>query len=117
MFATNVHGLRNRIVRIYLETFHNEKLPLVTYYGALIGLCEMGQEVEEELRNIFLLFDWNVLFLKTIEQLVFPIIKILGERMIKLNESSAASSSDKSTIQRINQIVFVSKFNRQRKIL
>lgn len=86
MFATNVHGLRNRIVRIYLQTFYDERLSLVTYYGALIGLCEMGQE--------------------TIEQLVFPIIKVLGERMMKLNESSTLSSSDKNTIQRINQIVF-----------
>ena len=45
MFSANVHGLRNRIVRIFLQTFHNERLPLVTHYGALIGLCEMGQEV------------------------------------------------------------------------
>jgi transcription initiation factor TFIID subunit 6 len=46
MFSTDVHGLQNRIVRIFLQTFHNERLPLVTHYGALIGLCEMGQEVE-----------------------------------------------------------------------
>lgn len=46
IFSSNVHGLRNRIVRIFLRTFHNESSPLVTHYGALIGLCEMGQEVK-----------------------------------------------------------------------
>jgi len=51
MFATNVHGLRNRIVGIYLQTFHNERLSLVTHYGALIGLCEMGQEVRNSCRH------------------------------------------------------------------
>jgi hypothetical protein len=46
MFSANLHGLRNRIVRIFLQTFHNERSSLVTYYGAIIGLCEMGQEVK-----------------------------------------------------------------------
>jgi hypothetical protein len=45
MFSANIHGLRNRIVRIFLRTFHNERLPLVTHYGALVGLREMDQEV------------------------------------------------------------------------
>ena len=45
MFSANIHGLRNRIVRIFLRTIRNERLPLVTYYGSLVGLCEMGQEV------------------------------------------------------------------------
>jgi transcription initiation factor TFIID subunit 6 len=47
MFSASIHGLRNRIVRIFLRTFHSERLPLVTHYGALVGLCEMGQEVNE----------------------------------------------------------------------
>lgn len=46
MFSAHVHGLRNRVVRIFLQTFHNEHYPLVSHYGALIGLCKMGQEVE-----------------------------------------------------------------------
>ncbi|CAF0772411.1 unnamed protein product [Adineta steineri] len=50
----SIHGLRNRIVRILLQTFHSERLPLV-------GLCEMDQ--------------------KTIEELVFPIIRTLGYRI------------------------------------
>ena len=45
MFSANINGLRNRIVRIFLRTFHNENLPLVTHYGALVSLCEMGPEV------------------------------------------------------------------------
>jgi hypothetical protein len=56
MFSTSVHGLRNRIVRIFLQTFHNERLPLVTHYGALIGLCEMGQEVKLMMKNFILFF-------------------------------------------------------------
>ena len=47
MFSASINGLRNRIVRIFLRTFHSERLPLVTHYGALVGLCEMGQEVKE----------------------------------------------------------------------
>lgn len=53
MFSANIHGLRNRIVRIFLRTFHSERLPLVTHYGALVGLCEMGQEV-----NTYLKYDF-----------------------------------------------------------
>ena len=45
MFSANIHGLRNRIVRIFLRTFSDEHAPLVTQYGTLTGLCEMGQEV------------------------------------------------------------------------
>lgn len=48
MFSASIHGLRNRIVRIFLRTFHSERLPLVTHYGALVGLCEMGQEVNRK---------------------------------------------------------------------
>ena len=47
MFSSNIHGLRNRIVRIFLRTFQNERLPLVSHYGALVGFCEMGQEVDD----------------------------------------------------------------------
>ncbi|CAF1381193.1 unnamed protein product [Rotaria sordida] len=88
MFSANIHGLRNRIVRIFLRTFHSERLPLVTHYGALVGLCEMGQE--------------------TIEELVFPIIRTLGERIIKSLENPSLSSIDKITIDRINGVI--SKF-------
>ncbi len=51
MFSANIHGLRNRIVRIFLRTFQSERLPLVTHYGALVGLCEMGQEVNIIISN------------------------------------------------------------------
>lgn len=54
MFSTSVHGVRNRIVRIFLQTFHNARLPLVTHYGALIGLCEMGQEVKLMVKIFFI---------------------------------------------------------------
>jgi hypothetical protein len=60
MFSANIHGLRNRIVRIFLRTFHSERLPFVTHYGALVGLCEMGQEVnnsEKSKRNKELFFS------------------------------------------------------------
>ena len=46
MFSDTVHGLHKRIVRIFEQALKDERLPLVTHYGALIGLCEMGQEVE-----------------------------------------------------------------------
>ncbi|CAF3598375.1 unnamed protein product [Rotaria sp. Silwood1] len=85
MFSANIHGLRNRIVRIFLRTFHSERLPLVTHYGALVGLCEMGQE--------------------TIEELVFPIIRTLGERIIKYLENPSLSSIDKITIDRISGVI------------
>jgi hypothetical protein len=45
MFSASVHGLHKRIVRIFEQTLKDDRLPLVTHYGALIGLCEMGQEV------------------------------------------------------------------------
>ncbi|CAF1489438.1 unnamed protein product [Adineta steineri] len=47
-----IHDLRNRIVRILIQTFHSERLPLV-------GLCEMDQ--------------------KTIDELLFSIIRALGD--------------------------------------
>jgi len=58
MFSASIHGLRNRIVRIFLRTFHNERLPLVTHYGALVGLCEMGQEVKKlnKFKRIFYVY-------------------------------------------------------------
>ncbi|CAF4117651.1 unnamed protein product, partial [Adineta steineri] len=47
MFSASTHGLRNRIVQIFLRTFHNERLPLVIHYGVLVGLCEMGQVINK----------------------------------------------------------------------
>jgi transcription initiation factor TFIID subunit 6 len=85
MFSASIHGLRNRIVRIFLRTFHSERLPLVTHYGALVGLCEMGQEA--------------------IEELVFPIIRTLGDRIVKSHENPSLSSIDKITIERINNVI------------
>jgi hypothetical protein len=52
MFSANINGLRNRIVKIFLTTFRNENLPLVTHYGAFVALCEMGQEVNISLDKI-----------------------------------------------------------------
>lgn len=46
MFSDSVHGLQKRIIRIFVQTLRNERLPLVTHYGALIGLCEMGHKVK-----------------------------------------------------------------------
>jgi len=69
----------------FLRTFHGERLPLVTHYGALVGLCEMGQE--------------------TIEELVFPIIRTLGDRIVKLCENPSLSSIDKIIIDRINNVI------------
>jgi len=82
MFSSNIHGLRNRIMRIFLRTFNNERLPLVTHYGALIGLCEMGKEM--------------------IEELVFPIIRTLGDRIMKITENPSISQIDKITVEKIN---------------
>jgi len=85
MFAANIHGLRDRIVRIFRRTIYSDRLPLVTHYGALVGLCEMGQE--------------------TIEELVFPIIRTLGDRIVKYMENASLLPFDKITIDRINNVV------------
>jgi hypothetical protein len=59
MFSASVHGLRNRIVRIFLRTFKDERVPLVTHYGSLIGLCEMSSEVKSYSNKI----TYNIYFL------------------------------------------------------
>lgn len=85
IFSPNIQGLRHRIVRIFLKNFQNERAPLVTHYGALVGLCEMGPE--------------------TIEELVYPIIKSLGDRIVKLTENPNLSTTDRVTIDKINNII------------
>ncbi|CAF1446762.1 unnamed protein product [Adineta ricciae] len=85
MFSANIHGLRKRIVRIFLRTFNSERLPLVTHYGALVGLCEMGQE--------------------TIEELLFPIIRTLGDRIVRTLENPSLSPIDKITVDKINGVI------------
>ncbi|CAF0983928.1 unnamed protein product [Adineta steineri] len=69
----------------FLETFHNERLPLVIDYGVLDGLCEMDQKI--------------------IGELVFPIIRALGDQIVKSCENPLLSPIDKITIARINGII------------
>lgn len=112
MFSANIHGLRNRIVRIYLRTFHNERLPLVTHYGALIGLCEMGKEVRSIDRLMEIEPIHSVPSFQMIEEMVFPIIRIIGDRIVKLTENPPVSPMDKITTERITAVIMVSDRDR-----
>jgi hypothetical protein len=44
---------------------------------------------------------------QTIEELVFPIIRTLGDRVSKALESQSLSTIDKLTIDRINNVISV----------
>lgn len=112
MFSANIHGLRKRIVRIFLGTFNPDRVPpLVTHYGALVGLCEMGQEVKIRFDFQIQNESFSIFSIQTIEELVLPRIRQLGDRVMKAQEGPSLSPVDKITIERINGVISVRKLN------
>ena len=44
-FSTPTNNIQSRVTKTLCKSFFNEKAPLVTHYGAAIGLSELGLEV------------------------------------------------------------------------
>jgi hypothetical protein len=49
----------------------------------------------------------SIAFFQAIEELVFPIIKSLGDRIVKILEGASISSIDKITIDKVTNIIMV----------
>ena len=44
-FNTSTNNIQTRVTRMFCEALRSEKTPVVSYYGALAGLQELGPEV------------------------------------------------------------------------
>jgi len=38
---------QTRVTRMFAEAIANPASPLVSYYGAIVGLCELGHDVQK----------------------------------------------------------------------
>ncbi len=44
-FNTSTNNIQTRVTRMFSQAMQGERTPLVSYYGAIAGLQELGQEV------------------------------------------------------------------------
>lgn len=51
-FNTSTNNIQTRITRMFSKALQNEKAPLASHYGSVMGLAELGQEVSDA--------DWKV---------------------------------------------------------
>jgi len=88
-FNTSTNNIQTRITRMFSDALSSEKTPLVSCYGALAGIQEMGTEV--------------------IKSVVIPQIKAISARIDAATgpnlELSANRNLDKTAVQKITALV------------
>ena len=89
-FNTSTNNIQTRVTRMFCEALRSEKTPLVSYYGALAGLQELGQEV--------------------IKTLIIPQLSAIAARIdsaMDANVSSLSSnpSVDKKALEHIKNLI------------
>lgn len=80
--------MQTRITRIFCTALINEKSPLSSVYGSIVGLCELGPEV--------------------IKTFVIPKLKDVGDRLELCLEGVGHTQADKASCVKIRHIIAVS---------
>ena len=100
---------------IYLKSLHSERTSFATLFGAVVGLAELGNEVQTKNKtnyshsNLFAIPNENKMMMvngltvpvddahkqqriKTCETFIFPLVRKIGERVAQVLDNPAASS-------------------------
>jgi len=83
-YHTTTNALQTRVTRLCCRALANEKAPLASFYGALVGLSELGPEV--------------------IKAFFIPKIRAIGERIEPYLDGSCLRSADQSAAQHVRQL-------------
>lgn len=84
-FNTSTNNIQTRVTRMFSKALHNDKAPLASHYGAVMGLAELGHEV--------------------IKAFIIPRIKTEGERIRACLEGPVLSNVDKIAAEHIKQLL------------
>ncbi|XP_040566095.1 transcription initiation factor TFIID subunit 6 [Lepeophtheirus salmonis] len=76
-FNTSTNNLQTRVTRLFSEAMKNESSPLVSYYGAIAGLQELGPEV--------------------IKVFIIPYLKQISKQIDRAQDSNLGSSNVEKT--------------------
>lgn len=77
-FNTSTNNIQTRVTRMFSEAMKNEKAPLVSYYGAIAGLQELGEFVQLRKKAMAIHQLFIILFqqdLKSSKCSLFPILR------------------------------------------
>ncbi|XP_035714798.1 transcription initiation factor TFIID subunit 6 isoform X2 [Folsomia candida] len=84
-YNTSTNNVQTRITRIFCTALINEKSPLSSVYGSIVGLCELGPEV--------------------IKTFVIPKLKDVGDRLELCLEGVGHTQADKASCVKIRHII------------
>jgi transcription initiation factor TFIID subunit 6 len=80
-FNTSTNNVQTRITRVFSEAMKSERAPLVSYYGAIAGLQELGPEV--------------------IKVFILPHVKAISQRIDVATDPALMASSTMGNIEKI----------------
>merc|ERR550534_1349615 len=84
-YHTTTNALQTRVTRLCCRSLANEKAPLASFYGAIVGLSELGPEV--------------------IKAFFIPKIRAIGARIEPYLDGSSLRSADQSAAQHVKQLI------------
>jgi len=80
-YHTTTNALQTRVTRLCCRALENEKAPLASFYGAIVGLSELGPEV--------------------IKAFLIPKIRAIGARIEPYLDGSSSRNADQSAAQHV----------------
>ena len=86
-FNTSTNNIQTRVTRMFCEALRSKSTPFVSFYGAIVGLIELGQEV--------------------IKTLIIPQLSAIANRIDSSVDSNALANpnTDKKAIDHIKNII------------
>ncbi|XP_057371270.1 transcription initiation factor TFIID subunit 6-like isoform X2 [Daphnia carinata] len=83
-YHTTTNNCQTRVTRLFCRALANDKMPLASFYGALVGLSELGTEV--------------------IKAFIIPKIRAIGERIELYLDGSGQANADRIAASHIKQL-------------
>ncbi|KAI9565631.1 hypothetical protein GHT06_009423 [Daphnia sinensis] len=83
-YHTTTNNCQTRVTRLFCRALANDKMPLASFYGALVGLSELGTEV--------------------IKAFIIPKIRAIGERIEPFLDGTGQANADRIAASHIKQL-------------
>ncbi|XP_046445654.1 transcription initiation factor TFIID subunit 6-like [Daphnia pulex] len=83
-YHTTTNNCQTRVTRLFCRALANDKMPLASFYGALVGLSELGTEV--------------------IKAFIIPKIRAIGERIELYLDGTGQANADRIAASHIKQL-------------
>lgn len=84
-YHTTTNNIQTRVTRLFCRSIANDKMPLASFYGALVGLSELGTEV--------------------IKAFFVPKIRAIGERIEPYLDGPGLGNADRIAATHIKQLI------------